>query len=96
MLSEMLRYASRHRVQVAVFNESLLNHGATFSAGAVYADIAVSITRILEKIIDGEIDAVPPLTALTKIAFRTNPAALRRLGLDPDYADARNTVAGNK
>lgn len=96
VLSEMLRYASRHRVQVAVFNEPLLDHGATFNAGTVFADIAATIARILEQIIDGNIDAVPPVTGLTKIAVRTNPAALRRLGLAPDYSETGNTVAGNK
>ncbi len=75
VLGEMMSYASRHRVQVAVFNPPLLEHGATFSAATVPADIAVTITRILEEIIAGNIDKVPPITALTKIEVLTNPVS---------------------
>lgn len=96
VLGEMMSYASRHRVQVAVFNEPLLDHGATFSAASVSSDIAATITRVLEEIIDGNIDAVPPVTGLTEIDVRTNPAVLRKLGLASGDADVSNTVAGTK
>jgi len=96
VLTEMMSYASRHRVQVAVFNDPLLDYGATFSTEAVSSDIAATITLILEDIIDGDLDAVPPVTGLTKISVRTSPAALHRLGLDSSYSETENTVAGNK
>lgn len=96
VLGEMMSYASRHRVQVAVFNEPLLAHGATFSTGSVTSDIAATITRVLEEIIDGNIDHVPPVTGLTDIDIRTNPAALRKLGLASGDTEVDNTVAGTK
>lgn len=93
VLSEMMGYAARHRVQVAVFNEPLLAHGATFSAVTLPADIALTIARLLEEIIDGNVDKLPPVTALSEIEIRLNPAALRKLGLNGGPPDEANTVA---
>jgi ABC-type uncharacterized transport system substrate-binding protein len=83
VLTEMMSYASRHRVQVAVFNDPLLEIGAIFSAGSVESDIAARISQVLNQLIDGEGDAVPPITALSEIEIRTNDAVLQRLGLEP-------------
>ncbi len=96
VLTEMMSDASRHRVQVAVFNEPLLEHGAAFSAGTMMSDIAVTITRILDEIIRGNIDSVAPLTELSEIDVQTNPATLRKLGLISEYTETGNTVAGNQ
>ena len=91
VLNEMMDYAIRHRVQVAVFNEPLLEFGALFSAATVESDIAEQIAVVLDRILDGRIDAVPPVTGLTEIEIRTNPSALQRLGLD---ISGGSTVAG--
>ena len=81
----MLATASRLQVPVAVFNEPLLAMGAAFSATAVNDDIAATITRALNEILDGDIDAVPAVSALNEIRITPNPQALRRLGLNvPD------------
>ena len=82
VLTEMMSYASRHRVQVAVFNEPLLEIGAMFSAGSVDADIAARISEVLNQLLDGNGNAVPPVTALSEIDVRTNGAVLQRLGLE--------------
>jgi ABC-type uncharacterized transport system substrate-binding protein len=96
VLNEMMSYASRHRVQVAVFNEPLLEHGATFSSETMVSDIAATITRVLDEIIRGNIDSVTPLTGLSEIDVRTSGATLRKLGLVSDFTETTNTVAGNK
>ncbi|MDA0679250.1 MAG: hypothetical protein O3A13_04845 [Proteobacteria bacterium] len=96
VLSEMIADASRHQVQFAVFNDSLLDHGAAFSAGAVPADIAATMHGVLEKIISGDIGNVPPVTRLTSIEIRTNPAVLRRLGLGTNESTVGNAIAGNQ
>jgi ABC-type uncharacterized transport system substrate-binding protein len=96
VLSEMMTDASRHRVQVAVFNEPLLEHGAVFNSGTMASDIAATITRILDEIIRGNIDSIAPMTELSEIDVQTNPATLRKLGLIAEYAEAENTVAGNQ
>jgi len=96
VLAEMMAYASRHRVQVAVFNDTLLEHGAAFSAGSEPSNIAATITRVLDEIITGNFDGVPPVTGLTEIDIRTNPAVLRNLGLISGDTDVTNTVAGTK
>jgi ABC-type uncharacterized transport system substrate-binding protein len=93
VLSEMMAYASRHRVQVAVFNKPLLAHGAAFSSATVPSNIASTITRVLEEIIAGNINDLPPVTGLTEIDISTNPAVLKRLGLEPGSSDSGNTVA---
>ena len=48
----MLTYASRHRVQVAVFNDSLLALGATISTTSVDADMAETIVSVASQLID--------------------------------------------
>ncbi len=48
VLKEMLSYASRHRVQISVFNESLLAMGATLSSSTVDANIAATIRYTLK------------------------------------------------
>ena len=93
VLSEMMAYASRHRVQVAVFNKPLLAHGAAFSSATVPSNIASTITQVLEEIIAGNINDLPPVTGLTEIDITTNPAVLQRLGLEPGSTDSGNTVA---
>lgn len=81
VLNEMMGYASRHRVQVAVFNEPLLEFGAAFAAKSVDKDIAATIARLLDEMINGDIDAVAPVTGLSEIEISTNPSVLRRFGL---------------
>jgi len=96
VLGEMMSYASRHRVQVAVFNEPLLDHGATFSAVSVPADIAATITRVLDKILSGNIETLPRVTGLSEIDVRTNPSALHKLGLGSDQSTASAAMATTK
>ncbi len=93
VLAEMMTYASRHHVQVAVFNEPLLEYGALFSAGTVDSDIAASIASVLDQVMDGGTSAIPPLTSLSEIEIRTNPEALRRLGLDVPESNLDDTLA---
>ena len=93
VLTEMMSKASRHRVQVAVFNEPLLSMGATFSASAVESDIAASITTVLNRIIDGKVGDVPPVSDLSELRITTNPAAIQRLGLSLPESALGDTVA---
>ncbi len=93
VLTEMMSDAARHRIQVAVFNDSLLKHGATFSASSVDQDIADKITIALNEIVKGNIDAVAPVTPLSEIEIRTNPAMIEIFGLDVDSVQIGNSVA---
>lgn len=81
VLLEMMSEAARHHVQVAVFNDSFLEHGATFSASSVDSDIADNITLALNEILDGNIENVDPLMPLTKIKIQTNPDMVRKFNL---------------
>ncbi len=93
VLMEMMSYASRHRVQVAVFNDPLLEYGALFSARASEADIAERITAVLDKVLSGGIDSVPKITSLTEIDIRPNDEVLQRLGLVPPVDELERKVA---
>lgn len=93
VLDQMMNDAARHRVQVAVFNEPLLDIGATFSGSSIPTDIAAHITLVLNRIVDGEMDTVPPVTELSEIRIRTNPEVLRRYGLTQAADPAGDTMA---
>lgn len=93
VFAEVMSDAARHRVQVAVFNESLLKHGATFSASAVESDIAGKITITLNEIGDGLSRDNERLTPLSEIRIQTNPAMLRTFGLDVTDLEISNSIA---
>jgi ABC-type uncharacterized transport system substrate-binding protein len=82
VLDQMLSYATRHKVQVAVFNESLLAMGATLSASATDADIASTIVRVLDRFERNESDQLPALSPLSEIVIRTNQEIIQQFGLD--------------
>jgi hypothetical protein len=71
ILQEMLDYASRHDVDVAVFNPALLDMGATLSATTMDADIAATTLSVSSRILRGEIDHVPWLTPLNEVRINT-------------------------
>ena len=91
VLRQMLTYASRHQVQVAVFNDSLLALGATISSTSIDTDIAETIVSVASQLLlDGGV-SVPAVTPLNKIQVRTRkPEDLDRLGGDmlSDSTDA--------
>lgn len=93
VLTEMLNYAARHQVQVAVFNESLLPLGATFSGSAVESDIASSVVIVLDTFARGHSGDLADVTPLTEIEIRTNEAMVRRLGLAGSGSDPDDAVA---
>ena len=87
VLTEMMSYALRHRVQVAVFNEPLLEYGALFNAATLDDDIAGQIALVLERAVNGDWQDVPAVTPLSRIDVKTNDEVLKRLGLaSPDGA----------
>ena len=86
ILKQMLTYAARHRVQVAVFNDSLLSIGATLSTTPVDADVAATILQVAEQLVDAEGEELPPISPLSDIAVRVSEAS--RNGLVSENADA--------
>lgn len=93
VLDEMMSYAARHRVQVAVFNEMLLDRGAIFSASAVPSDIAETIAKVLEAFIAGNSDSMPNLSPLTELKVTTNPVLVGKFGLATAQMAADSSVA---
>ena len=78
VLKEMLSYAARHRVQIAVFNESLLAMGATLSASTVDANIAETVVDVLRQISTDGINNVLPVSPLTDLQIKTNDLLLMK------------------
>lgn len=72
ILREMLTYANRHQIQVAVFNDSLLALGATISTTSVNADIAQTIVSVIKSVTSGEAESIPARTPLSQIDIKTN------------------------
>lgn len=96
VLDEMMAYASQHRVQIAVFNESLLSLGALFSASSVPNDIASTIVIVLDSFLNESARSIPALSQLSDIEIVTNPELVRSFGLDVDQLDADVSVANTE
>jgi len=79
VLRHMVTYAARRKVQVTVFNESLLQLGATLSASAVEADIAETITGLVEQIEGDGFANLPALTQLSDVRIVTNDDVLHQI-----------------
>jgi ABC-type uncharacterized transport system substrate-binding protein len=78
VLHEMLEDANRHSVTVVVPNESMLQIGAAISISTVAADIAETIAKVVLRIQAGEIDQVPPISALSEVRVTTNDTVLNK------------------
>lgn len=88
VLRQMLTYASRHQVQVAVFNDSLLALGATISTTSVDTDIADTIVTVASQLLATDGVDVPSLTPLKKIQVRTRlPTDVERLASGADTTE---------
>lgn len=74
VLRQMLDYAARHRVQVAVFNDSLLSIGATLSTTAVDDDIADTILEVANSLLSNDGAPLPVLSPLSAVEVRTGDA----------------------
>ena len=94
VLGEILSYAAVHRVRVSVFNESLLEMGASLSASTVQDDIAETIVDVLEAANDGRLEELPPITGLSDINVATNDAVLQRLTAEPRPGSQATLVKG--
>ena len=67
VLKEMIELANRRDVSVLAPNPSMLSMGASLCISPMAADIAERIYDIAQQIHRGQIDAVPPMTALTQM-----------------------------
>ena len=92
VFTEIMSDAARHRIQVAVFNESLLKHGATFSATAIDSNIADKIMIAINEIDKGNIDDVASLIPLSEIRIQTNPAMVEIFGLQVTGLEVGNSM----
>lgn len=89
VLREMLAYAARQGIQVAVFNDGLLELGATLSTTADPADIAGTIAGLLRQIEAGELADVPRTTPLDEVRVTLHPRLERRQKLAESPGDGR-------
>jgi ABC-type uncharacterized transport system substrate-binding protein len=87
VLRKILSYASRHSVQVAVFNPALLDLGATLSVSSVDADIASTVVSVARRIVKSDSNSVPDVTPLNKIEVQTNRTAPGNSDMSAAVAD---------
>ena len=71
VLRQMLGLASRHQVQVAAFNDSLLSIGATLSTTTVDTDVAATIIQVATELAAGEGEALPDISPLSEVSLKT-------------------------
>lgn len=71
VLKKVVEIATRHQVQIAVFNDALLGLGASLSTAAVESDIATTVLAVAAKLAAGDSEAVPNLTPLHEVRTRT-------------------------
>jgi len=82
-LREVLSYALARGVGVLTFNEALLRRGALLSVTSVPADVASTVTRVVERVVAGRTDDLHPMTPLSAAAFEVNQSVATTLGLPP-------------
>lgn len=96
VLQEMMSYAARHGVQVAVFNESLLSMGAAISSAAIDSDIAEAIVQVLQQVATDGIDSVPDVTPLSVVRITTNDELLQKLKIEKSRVDDPEALVSAK
>jgi ABC-type uncharacterized transport system substrate-binding protein len=96
VLKKIVEIAARHQVQIAVFNETLLDLGASLSTAAVESDIATTVLAVAAKFAAGDSATVPDLTPLHEVRTRTGLPAIG--GTSPVAAGqaAANGLSGGK
>ena len=82
ILRQMLDYAARHQVQVAVFNDSLLALGAVISTTSVTANIAQTIVSVINNVASGNLESVSVMTPLSEIDVRTGHTLVQSVAQD--------------
>jgi hypothetical protein len=77
VLTEIVDRAKSRGVSVLVPSPGMLPIGATISVSTVASDIAARIHDVVQAIVAGDIDRVPPLTPLTEIRVETRSPPAR-------------------
>ncbi|MDX2410605.1 MAG: ABC transporter substrate binding protein [Woeseiaceae bacterium] len=78
ILKQMFDEAKSRHIPVIVPNESMLKMGAAISISTVASDIADTIVKVIRRIQAGDLQRVPPLTALSEIRVQTNEAYIKQ------------------
>jgi ABC-type uncharacterized transport system substrate-binding protein len=81
VLRELLSYAVSHGVRVCVFSDAVLDWGALMSASPTPEDIARTLRRVLQAMMENGGNALPPLTPLSELVVRINMQVAGRFGL---------------
>jgi ABC-type uncharacterized transport system substrate-binding protein len=85
-LRELLTLASTRGIGVLTFNEALLARGALLTATAVPADVAATVTRVVDRVVAGRTSDLPAMTPLSAAALAVNVDLATALGLPPVVA----------
>jgi ABC-type uncharacterized transport system substrate-binding protein len=91
VLRELFAYAASYGVGVSVSSDALLTLGALLSASSRTTNIAETVDRVLDRMIDADVDDVPVLTPLSEVEIDVNEEVAERLGLTPREQRSRTT-----
>lgn len=94
VVRDLLGYAVAHGVRVLVSSDVFLEWGASLSATSTASDVADAVRTVLERMIAGEVDALPAMTPLSEVTVRVNPQVADRLGLAPLPGESRTVGSG--
>jgi ABC transporter substrate binding protein len=81
VLQELLTYAVTHRISVLALNDGLLDWGALLSASSTAADVALTVRRVIERVVAGRTELLAPLTPLSEAEFQVNRSVASQLGI---------------
>lgn len=94
-LQHIFTKAAQRRVQMAVFNESLLAMGAVISSTTVAADIAATTETILVRLAKGDGKTIPSMTPLSDIDIRINDELAARYRSEAGVIDDNSQAANS-
>jgi hypothetical protein len=83
VLNELIDYATSHGVSVLSFNDALLPRGALVSVSSAPEDVAEKIRYVLDRVVAGDTEDLPAMTALSVAALQVNPSVAAALELPP-------------
>jgi ABC-type uncharacterized transport system substrate-binding protein len=96
VLRKVVEIAARHQVQIAVFNDALLDLGASLSTAAIESDIATTVLAVATKLSAGDSATVPNLTPLHEVRTRTGSLAVDGTSSVAAGQAAANDLSGGR
>lgn len=83
-IREMLEHADGRQVQTLAFTPTLFGWGAQLSATGTDEDLVRTLVGLVDRLANGRVESLPPITPLTELELRINPEDAGRFSVVPD------------